>query len=235
MEILEVNQINTYYGLSHILFDLSFKVDEGEIIFYLGRNGAGKTTTIRSIMGLTSPRKGSIKFRGMEIVRKAPFQICRLGIGYVPTGRRIFSDLTVLQNLEVVQRPNRGQLEAWTVERIFGLFPTLKDLAFHKGNQLSGGELQMLAIARTLMTNPDLLLMDEPSEGLSPLVLKALNQQIMDLNHKGMTVILTEQNAKFALDVANRGYILENGKIRYQATVQELKANHEIMNRYLAL
>jgi branched-chain amino acid transport system ATP-binding protein len=235
MIILEINQINTYYGLSHILFDVSLYVGRGEIIYYLGRNGAGKTTTIRSIMGLTPPRQGSIKFKGAEIVNKAPFEICRLGIGWIPSGRKIFPDLTVVQNLEVVQRPCPGRAYPWTVKRVFDLFPPLKELANHKWNQLSGGEKQMLAIGRTLMTNPELLVMDEPSEGLSPLVLKWLNRQILEINRQEITIILTEQNVKFALGVAHRGYVIDNGKICYEGTIEELRSNPEMMHRYLAL
>ena len=235
MVILELTGINTYYGLSHVLFDVSLMVAEGEILYYLGRNGAGKTTTIRSIMGLTPPKRGDIQFRGSRIVDRAPFEICRLGVGWVPSGRRIFPDLTVIQNLEVVSRPGRIQTNAWTVERVFGLFPALSELADHRGSQLSGGEKQMLAIGRTLMTNPELLAMDEPSEGLSPLVLKWLAQRIREINLQGVSIILSEQNVKFALELAHRGYIIENGRICYQGTVEELKSNHEIMHRYLAL
>jgi branched-chain amino acid transport system ATP-binding protein len=233
--ILDIKEINTYYKLSHILFDVTLQVAKGEVIYYLGRNGAGKTTTIRSIMGLTRPGRGSIKFNDLEITNKAPFEICHLGIGWVPSGRRIFPDLTVLENLEVVHRPGVGKTDYWSVKQIFEMFPPLLQLANHKGGQLSGGEKQMLAIGRTLVTNPELLVMDEPSEGLSPLAVKWLSKQIKDLNHRGITIVLTEQNVKLALEVAHRGYIIDSGRIRYEGTVDELKSNVEVKHRYLAL
>lgn len=233
--MLEVNQIHTYYGTSHILFELSLNIQEGEVVYCLGRNGAGKTTTIRSIMGLTPPRAGSIKLKGEEIVGRAPFEIARRGVGYIPSGRRIYPTLSVRENLIVAMKPPLGEEAPWTVERVYDMFPALKPLDTHKGRMLSGGELQMLAIARTLMGNPKLLLMDEPSEGLSPLVLKGLGERIQQLTTEGITVLITEQNVKFALELSSRGYIIDNGRIVYEGTVDELQANEEIKSRYLAL
>lgn len=233
--MLEVNQIHTYYGASHILFDVSLNVQDGEVVYCLGRNGAGKTTTIRSIMGLTPPRAGSIKLRGEEIAGKAAFEIARRGIGYIPSGRRIYPVLTVRENLTVAMKPPIGEETPWTVERVYDMFPALKPLDANKGLMLSGGELQMLAIARTLMGNPRLLLMDEPSEGLSPLVLKGLGERLQQLRAEGITIFITEQNVKFALGLSSRGYIIDNGRIVYEGTVDELQANEKIKSQYLAL
>ena len=233
--MLEVNQIHTYYGTSHILVDVSLNIQEGEIVYCLGRNGAGKTTTIRSIMGLTPPRAGSIKLRGEEIAGKAAFEIARRGVGYIPSGRRIYPTLTVRENLVVAMKPPIGEETPWTVERVYDMFPALKPLDTHRGRMLSGGELQMLAIARTLMGNPELLLMDEPSEGLSPLVLKGLGERIQQLSTEGITVFITEQNVNFALGLSSRGYIIDNGRIVYEGTVDDLQANEEIKSKYLAL
>jgi len=233
--ILEVNDIYTAYGLSQILFGVSLKVQEGEIISLLGRNGVGKTTTLRSIMGLTPPKSGSIKWRGEEIAGKATYEISRLGIGFVPEDRRIFSDLTVWENLDVAIQPGRKKENAWTLERVFDLFPALKPIQTRKGGYLSGGEQQMLTIARTLMGNPDLLLLDEPSEGLAPLVVQQLGEQIAKLRREGMTILLCEQNQRFSLDLSDRLYILEKGTIKYEGTVQDFKNDEKIVRTYLAV
>ncbi|RPJ36203.1 MAG: ABC transporter ATP-binding protein, partial [Deltaproteobacteria bacterium] len=209
--MLEVGNIYTAYGLSQILFGVSLKVQEGEVISLLGRNGVGKTTTLRSIMGLTPPKSGSIKWRGEEIVGKPTYEISRLGIGFVPEDRRIFSDLTVWENLDVGIQPGRKRENVWTLERVFDLFPALKPIQSRKGGYLSGGEQQMLTIARTLMSNPDLLLLDEPSEGLAPIVVQQLGEQIAKLRREGMTILLCEQNQRFSLDLSDRIYILEKG------------------------
>jgi len=233
--ILEVNDIYTAYGLSQILFGVSLKVQEREIISLLGRNGVGKTTTLRSIMGLTPPKSGSIKWRGEEIAGKATYEISRLGIGFVPEDRRIFSDLTVWENLDVAIQPGRKKENAWTLERVFDLFPALKPIQTRKGGYLSGGEQQMLTIARTLMGNPDLLLLDEPSEGLAPLVVQQLGEQIAKLRREGMTILLCEQNQRFSLDLSDRLYILEKGTIKYEGTVQDFKNDEKIVRTYLAV
>jgi len=233
--ILEVNNIYTAYGLSQILFGVSLKVQEGEVISLLGRNGVGKTTTLRSIMGLTPPKSGSIKWRGEEIVGKPTYEISRLGIGFVPEDRRIFSDLTVWENLDVGIQPGRKRGNVWTLERVFDLFPALKAIQSRKGGYLSGGEQQMLTIARTLMGNPDLLLLDEPSEGLAPLVVQQLGEQIAKLRREGMTILLCEQNQRFSLDLSDRLYILEKGTIKYEGTVQDFLKDEKIGRTYLAV
>jgi branched-chain amino acid transport system ATP-binding protein len=233
--ILEVNNIYTAYGLSQVLFGVSLKVQEGEVISLLGRNGVGKTTTLRSIMGLTPPKSGSIKWRAEEIAGKPTYQISRLGIGFVPEDRRIFSDLTVWENLDVAIRPSGKKENAWTLERVFDLFPALRPLQKRKGGYLSGGEQQMLTIARTLMSNPDLLLLDEPSEGLAPLVVHQLGEQIAKLRQEGMTILLCEQNTRFSLELSDRLYILEKGAVRYEGTVQDFKKDEKIGRTYLAV
>ena len=233
--ILEVSNIYTAYGLSQILFGVSLKVQEGEVISLLGRNGVGKTTTLRSIMGLTPPKSGSIKWRGEEIVGKPTYEISRLGIGFVPEDRRIFSDLTVWENLDVGIQPGRKRENVWTLEKVFDLFPALKPIQSRKGGYLSGGEQQMLTIARTLMSNPDLLLLDEPSEGLAPLVVQQLGEQIAKLRREGMTILLCEQNQRFSLDLSDRIYILEKGTIKFEGTVQDFLKDEKIGRTYLAV
>ncbi len=233
--ILEVGNIYTAYGLSQILFGVSLKVQEGEVISLLGRNGVGKTTTLRSIMGLTPPKSGSIKWRGEEIVGKPTYEISRLGIGFVPEDRRIFSDLTVWENLDVGIQPGRKGENVWTLERVFDLFPALKPIQSRKGGYLSGGEQQMLTIARTLMSNPDLLLLDEPSEGLAPIVVQQLGEQIAKLRREGMTILLCEQNQRFSLDLSDRIYILEKGTIKFEGTVQDFLKDEKIGRTYLAV
>jgi branched-chain amino acid transport system ATP-binding protein len=233
--ILEVNNIYTAYGLSQVLFGVSLKVQKGEVISLLGRNGVGKTTTLRSIMGLTPPKSGSIRLRGEEIAGKPTYQISRLGIGFVPEDRRIFSDLTVWENLDVAIQPGREKENAWTLERVFDLFPALQPLQKRKGGYLSGGEQQMLTIARTLMGNPDLLLLDEPSEGLAPIVVHQLGEQIAKLRQEGMTILLCEQNTRFSLDLSDRLYILEKGTVKYEGTVQDFMKDEKIGRAYLAV
>ena len=233
--ILEVSNIYTSYGLSQILFGISFQVNEGEVVSLLGRNGVGKTTTLRSIMGLTPPSSGSIKWKGEEIAGKSPYQIARLGIGFVPEDRRIFSDLTVWENLDVAIKSSSKKEGGWTMESVFTLFPPLHPIQNRRGGFLSGGEQQMLTIARTLMGNPDLLLLDEPSEGLAPIVVQQLGEQIAKLRQEGMTILLCEQNARFSLDLSNRLYILEKGEVRYQGSVADFREDEEAYKTYLAL
>jgi branched-chain amino acid transport system ATP-binding protein len=233
--ILEVSNIYTAYGLSQILFGVSLKVQEGEVISLLGRNGVGKTTTLRSIMGLTPPKSGSIRWRGKEIAGKPTYEISRLGIGFVPEDRRVFSDLTVWENLDVAIRPSGKKENVWTLERVFDLFPALGPLQKRKGGYLSGGEQQMLTIARTLMSNPDLLLLDEPSEGLAPIVVHQLGEQISKLRQEGMTILLCEQNTRFSLDLSDRLYILEKGSVKYEGTVQDFMKDEKIGRAYLAV
>jgi branched-chain amino acid transport system ATP-binding protein len=229
--MLEVNGIHTYYGTSHILFGISFNVKEGEAVCLLGRNGAGKTTTFRSIIGLTPPKKGSIKFRGQEIIGKPPYRIAKMGIGFVPDTRRIFPDLTVRQNIMVARREKeRG---VWNLETIYALFPKLRELDTHMGTQLSGGEQQMLTVARTLMTNPELLLLDEPGEGLAPLVIQAMKEQLGEIKKLGITMLICEHNVGLATALSDRGYVIDKGAIRYQGTIEELQKNEEVRKKYL--
>ena len=233
--LLEVHDINTYYGLSHILFDISLEVDKGEVVVLLGRNGAGKTTTMRSIMGLTPPKTGRVIFNGKEVTGAPPYQVARLGIGFVPEDRRIFPDLSVRSNLEVGLRKTGKKNSVWTIDRIYEIFPRLKELAPRRGGNLSGGEQQMLTISRTLMGNPDLILLDEPSEGLAPIVVKALGDFIDLLKREGTTILLSEQNVKFSLKHSDRAYIVDNGHIKYQGTIEELSRDAEVTKRYLAV
>ncbi len=229
--MLQVKEIHTYYGTSHILFGISFDVKEGEAVCLLGRNGAGKTTTFRSIIGLTVPKKGSIRFQNREIVGKPPYRIAQWGIGFVPDTRRIFQDLTVRQNILVARRERPGAI--WNLERIYQLFPKLKDLDAHMGTQLSGGEQQMLTIARTLMINPTLLLLDEPGEGLAPLVIQAMKDQLGEIKKMGLTMLICEHNVGLATALSDRGYVMDKGTIRYQGTIEELRKNDEVREKYL--
>ncbi len=232
--MLEVKGIHTYYDLSHILFGVSLEVNKGEIVCLLGRNGAGKSTTMRSILGLTPARQGMITFKGKDITREKPFLIARQGIGYVPDDRRVFADLTVDENLEISERKTSGLIK-WNRETVYDFFPDLKNIYARKAGFLSGGEQQMLTIARALMTNPELLLLDEPTEGLAPLIVKMLEEQIRRLQAEGLTVLLTEQNLLVALGLSDRGYIIDNGLIRYHGTIDELKDNEEIRKKYLLI
>jgi len=229
--MLEVKDIHTYYWTSHILFGISFNVKEGEAVCLLGRNGAGKTTTFKSIIGLTPPKKGSIKFRGQEIIGKPPYRIAKMGIGFVPDTRRIFPDLTVRQNILVARREKEKAV--WNLETIYALFPKLRELDIHMGTQLSGGEQQMLTVARTLMTNPELLLLDEPGEGLAPLVIQAMKEQLGEIKKLGITMLICEHNVGLATALSDRGYVIDKGTIRYQGTIEELRKNEEVKKKYL--
>lgn len=231
--LLEVDKINTYYGISHILFDVSVKVEKGEVACVIGRNGVGKTTLLRSIMGLTAPRSGSIQFNGTEIRGKQPFEIARLGIGFVPEDRVIFPALSVKENLEMGVK--KGRSGPWTAERLYRMFPILEKRQSQMGGTLSGGEQQMLTIARTLMGNPQLLLLDEPSEGLSPIIVKELEQQVRSLKSDGMPILLSEQNSAFTLKLSDRAYILEKGQVKWEGGVEELQGKPEILKKYLGV
>jgi branched-chain amino acid transport system ATP-binding protein len=231
--LLELRKINTFYGISHILFDVSMEISTGELVCILGRNGVGKTTTLRSIMGLTRPRSGSIQFRGTEIIGKETFQIARMGIGFVPENRIVFPDLTVRENLEMgIKGKNAGR---WTFEHIFEMFSTLEMRQKQEGGTLSGGEQQMLSIARTLMANPVLLLLDEPSEGLAPLIIKELEIQLLRVKEEGMPIFLSEQNFNFTMKLSDRAYIIEKGRVRWAGECSELKSNSEIIKKFLGI
>lgn len=229
--MLEVKEIHTYYGLSHILFDVSLTVARGEVVCLLGRNGAGKSTTMRSIMGLTPPSRGAITFKGRDVTGMPPHLLARQGMGYVPDDRRVFADLTVGENLDIVAYPGTGS--GWNKERVYQLFPPLRAVDSRQAGFLSGGEQQMLTIARALMINPDFLLLDEPSEGLAPLVVKFLCEQIANLKQTGLTVLLAEQNQHMALELSDRGYLIDNGVIQYHGSIEELRRNKEIRKKYL--
>jgi branched-chain amino acid transport system ATP-binding protein len=233
--LLEVNDIVTLYGKSLILQGVSLTVNDGEIVALLGRNGAGKTTTLRSIMGLTPPRAGSIKFKGAEITRKQPFEIARLGIGYSPDDRRIFPDLTTEENLLIASKASRNKRNGWTAQRLYELFPALERVRSSKGESLSGGEQKMLAIGRALMGGPELLLLDEPSEGLAPLVVRALAEAIVEIGKSGVTILVADQNIRFCRRMADRGYILEKGAIRHQDEMDKIWQNEEVVRKYLAV
>jgi branched-chain amino acid transport system ATP-binding protein len=232
--MLEVEHIHTYYGLSHILFEVSLYVEAGKVVCLLGRNGAGKSTTLKSIIGIAPPKKGSIRFKDVEIAGKQPFMLVRMGIGYVPDDRRIFADLTVEDNLEIAERRVEGT-QGWNKDRVFELFPGLKNIASRGGGCLSGGEQKMLAIARALMGNPELLLLDEPTEGLAPLMVRTIEEQVNALKTTGLTVLLAEQNVKTTLKLSDYGYIIDNGTIRYHGSVDELKENEEVRKKYLLI
>jgi branched-chain amino acid transport system ATP-binding protein len=233
--MLKVENINTFYGSSQILFDLSIEVNSGEVVALLGRNGAGKTTTLRSIMGLTPPKSGLITYNGEKILGLAPYKISRMGIGFVPEDRIIFPDLSVLDNIMIGAKTGAGRNDQWTLEKLYELFPVLKYRTHQRGGTLSGGEQQMLTIARTLMGNPDLILVDEPTEGLAPLLVKSVRELIRAVAKTGATILLSEQNIKFALKSAKIIYIIENGRIQYKGTATDLNENEEVMKKYLAV
>lgn len=231
--MLQVVGIHTFYGLSHILFGVSLAVDHGTVVCLLGRNGAGKTTTLKSIMGLTPPKRGHVRFKGEDVTGKDPYLLARMGIGYVPDDRRIFADLTVGENLEIAARRTREGTKGWDKQRVYELFPTLQQIEPRRGGCLSGGEQKMLAIARALMGNPELLLLDEPTEGLAPTLVRILEKQLSRLRDAGLTVLLAEQNVKSALRLSDGGYIIDDGQIRFHGTVQEIRENEEVRKKYL--
>jgi branched-chain amino acid transport system ATP-binding protein len=231
--VLKLVNINTYYWTSHILWDLSLEIPQGSIVAMLGRNGMGKTTIMRSIVGLTPPRDGEIYFKGEKISGLEPYKISHKGIGYVPQGRGIFSSLSVKENLIVAAR-GQDKKDAWNLEKVYEFFPRLKEREGFYANLLSGGEQQMLAIGRSLMTNPELLIMDEPSEGLAPLVIKQIGEVICKLKGK-LTVFLAEQNFNMALSVADFIYIVSKGEIVYKCTPDELRNNEEVKHKWLGV
>ena len=223
MNALEAEGLNTFYGKSHILHDVGLTVADGRITTLLGRNGAGKTTTLRSLVGLTQPRSGHVRVFGQETTRLPTFRIAGLGVGYVPEGRRIFANLTVDENLQVpMERPG-----PWTIPRIYQLFPRLAERKQNRGRQLSGGEQEMLSIARALLLNPRLLILDEPSQGLAPLIVREVFRIVAQMRTEGISVLLVEQNVRVALDVADDAYVIENGQIVYSGTAAELGADEE--------
>jgi branched-chain amino acid transport system ATP-binding protein len=227
--MLDVKKIHAYYGLSHILFDVSLSVNKGEVVGLLGRNGAGKSTTMRSIMGLTPPKQGKISFNDADITGEKAYLLFRKGIGYVPDDRRVFADLSVDDNLDIVHH----RTDEWNKERVYNIFPALGEIKMRRAGNLSGGEQQMLTIARALMGSPELLLLDEPTEGLAPLIVRDLEEQILKLRDAGISILLSEQNVKSALKMISRAYVIDNGRIRFEGTVDELEANEEVKKKYL--
>ena len=228
---LEVEGVHTYYGESHVLQGISLRVDRGEVLAILGRNGMGKTTLIRTIIGFTPPREGRVLYEGTEITRLPPFRMVALGMALVPQGRRVFPSLSVRENLDVARR-GEGR---WTLEQVYALFPRLRDRAGNRANKLSGGEQQMLAIGRALMSNPDLLLMDEPTEGLAPLLVREVGRVITELKRSGLSILLVEQNLALALSVADRVHVLSRGQIVHTGTPAELMGNDDVKTRYLGV
>ncbi len=233
--MLELNNINSFYGRAHILRDLSFNVDKGEVVSLLGRNGAGKTTTVKSIMQLVKPSSGSVRFEDNELTTLPTHRVAKLGVGYVPEERRIFTDLTISENLEVGRQPPREGVIEWTTEVLFELFPNLAERRNNRGKALSGGEQQMLSIARTLMGNPRLLLLDEPSEGIAPVIVEQMAKTILKIKSAGLPVLLSEQNLHFARLVSDRAVIIESGVKKYDGTFEQLDAQPEIREAYLSV
>jgi branched-chain amino acid transport system ATP-binding protein len=232
--LLELQQVNAFYGRAHVLFDVSLAVRRGEIVVLLGRNGAGKSTTFKSVAGLVSTR-GEVRLSGRSIAGLPSYRIARLGVGYVPEDRQIFPHLTVADNLDIARKAGPHGHNEWTLQRLLGIFPLLAQLLRRMGGTLSGGEQQLVTIARTLMGNPEVLLLDEPSEGLAPALVKALAGFVERLRGEGMSVLLSEQNVRFALRVADRAYVIDSGHIRYEGTVAVLRDRPDIMKRYLAV
>jgi len=231
--MLKLESINTFYGKAQIIFDLNLEARAGEVTVLLGRNGAGKTTTFKSIMGLVKMVSGKTIFNHTRIEHLPPHRICRAGLGYVPEDRRIFSGLSIMENLEVARQPSRKGLKPWTPERLFELFPNLGEKPGQCGANLSGGEQQMLTIARTLMGNPQLVILDEPSEGLAPVILAELAKTVAKLKKEGVAVLMAEQNLKFAQTVGDRAYIIEQGRMRHESTVSDL--SRKTYEKYLSI
>jgi branched-chain amino acid transport system ATP-binding protein len=232
---LAVSKLQARYGPAQILFDVSFAVGDGEVVALLGRNGAGKSTTLRSIIGLVVDRTGAIEFQGEDISRLPTHEIARRGLGWVPEDRRIFTELTVAENLEVGWQPPRAGAPTWTPDKLFALFPNLAEMRQRLGGRMSGGEQQMLTIARTLMGNPALVLLDEPSEGLAPKIVEQMAAAILAMKQEGLALVISEQNLRFARLISDRAVIIEKGRVRYAGTMAELEANPEIRDAYLAV
>jgi branched-chain amino acid transport system ATP-binding protein len=233
--MLTVEGLNSFYGPAHILFDVGLAVGPGEVVALLGRNGAGKSTTFRSIAGLVPSRRGRVRFGDADISRSAPYEIARLGLGYVPEDRRIFTELTVEENLSVGRQRPRAGAPTWDPERLYALFPNLGEMRRRPGGRMSGGEQQMLTIARTLMGNPSLVLLDEPSEGLAPKIVEQMAAAIIAMKREGLSMVISEQNLHFARLISDRAYIIEKGRVRFSGTIAEIDANEAIRDAYLAV
>ena len=238
--MLTVENLSAWYGAARILYDLSFEVGRGEVVALMGRNGAGKSTTLKAIMGLIDERQGEVRFNGEDISTLKPFEIARRGLGYTPEDRRIFSDLTVMENLDVGRQQPRqfasgDPAPSWTPQKLFALFPNLAEMPGRLGDRMSGGEQQMLTVARTLMGNPLLVLLDEPSEGVAPLIVEQMADTIVELKKDGLSILLSEQNVHFARLVADRVYVLEKGQIRWQGSMEQLDTNQDVQRTYLTV
>jgi branched-chain amino acid transport system ATP-binding protein len=238
--MLAVEGLSAWYGAARILYDLNFEVGRGEVVALMGRNGAGKSTTMKTIMGLVGQRQGVVRFNGGEISRLKPFEIARRGLGFTPEDRRIFADLTVMENLDIGRQPPRcfsdgTPAPAWTPGRLFALFPNLGEMPDRSGGRMSGGEQQMLTVARTLMGNPLLVLLDEPSEGVAPLIVEQMANTIVELKNEGLSILLSEQNMHFARLVSDRAYVLEKGEIQWQGSMAQLDHNHDVQKAYLTV
>jgi branched-chain amino acid transport system ATP-binding protein len=237
---LSVENLRAWYGAARILYDLNFEVGRGEVVALMGRNGAGKSTTMKAIMGLIGQRQGAVRFNGADISRLKPFEIARRGLGFTPEDRRIFVDLTVMENLDIGRQPPRAfpdgtPAPSWTPEKLFALFPNLAEMPNRLGGRMSGGEQQMLTVARTLMGNPLLVLLDEPSEGVAPLIVEQMANTIVELKKEGLSILLSEQNIHFARLVSDRVYVLEKGQIHWQGTMAQLDTNQEVQKAYLTV
>ena len=233
--MLAVRDLHAFYGRAHILHGVSLEAREGEVVALLGRNGAGKSTAMKAIMGLVTPAKGEVTFEGKRIERLPPYRIARLGLGYVPEERRIFTELSVMENLEVGRQKPRAGAPTWDADRLFALFPNLGRMRERPGGRMSGGEQQMLTIGRTLMGNPRCVMLDEPSEGLAPIIVEQMAQSIRALKGEGMSVLLCEQNLHFCEAIADRAYIIEKGQIRFGGSMAELAANASLREQYLSV
>ena len=238
--MLAVESLSVWYGAARILYDLSFEVGRGEVVALMGRNGAGKSTTLKSIMGLTAKRQGTVRFEDRDISGLKPFEVARRGLGYTPEDRRIFADLTVMENLDIGRQPVRrfadgAPAPSWTPEKLFDMFPNLAEMPDRLGDRMSGGEQQMLTVARTLMGNPLLMLLDEPSEGVAPLIVERMAATIVELKKEGLSILLSEQNIHFARLVSDRIYLLEKGQIRWQGSMAQLDTNLEVQRAYLTV
>ena len=238
--LLEARSLCAWYGAAQILYDVDLEVRRGEVVALMGRNGAGKSTTLKALMGMLAKRRGAIRFLGHDISRTEPHHASRLGLGFVPEDRRVFTDLTVMENLEVGRQAGRqwadgGEAPRWTPEKLFKLFPNLGEMPNRPGGRMSGGEQQMLTVARTLMGNPYLVLLDEPSEGVAPVIVEQMAHMILELKAQGVSILLSEQNMHFAELVSDRAYVLEKGQIRYAASMAELAANEDVRRAYLSV
>ena len=238
--LLDAKGLNAWYGAAHILFDVDLQVNRGEVVALMGRNGAGKSTTLKALMGMLAKRKGAVSFLGHDISKREPYDVARLGLGYVPEDRRVFADLTVMENLEVGKQPPRAWADGsaapvWTPEKLFKLFPNLGEMPDRPGGRMSGGEQQMLTVARTLMGNPYLVLLDEPSEGVAPVIVEQMAQMILTLKRQGVSILLSEQNLHFAELVSDRAIVLEKGQVVHQAAMAELAADEAVRRQYLSL